>query len=153
MSVTDKLAKFVGSWKGTNKLYLSWLPDPLKESESAMTVSLKANGQFVAFDYTWNYEGEPQEGLILLGCDPKSNTVQTVLTDSWHSQNTLIFSDGTAANDGTVSVKGYYKVPDNPDWGWRTDVVPGDDTLKILMFNVSPEGVEEPAVETEFSRV
>jgi len=153
MSANDDFAKLAGSWKGLNKLYLSWLSDPLKESDSRLTVSLKANGQFVAFDYTWAYEGEPQEGLILLGFDTKSNAAQTVWTDSWHSKNTLMLSDGTVADDGSVSVKGFYKVSDNPDWGWRTEIIPKGESLKIVMYNVSPEGIEELAVETEFSRV
>jgi len=153
MSANEVFAKFIGSWKGTNKLFLSWLPDPLKESDSTLTVSLKANGQFVAFDYTWAYEGQPQEGLILLGFDTNSNAAQTVWTDSWHSRNTLMLSDGTVADDGSVSVQGYYKVTDNPDWVWRTEIVPKDHSLRIVMYNVSPENIEELAVETEFSRV
>ncbi len=152
MSANEDFAKFAGKWKGTNKLYLSWQPEPLKETDSTLTVSMKANGQFVAFDYAWAYEGIPQEGLILLGCDTKSNAVQTVWTDSWHSSHTLMVSDGTVVNDGSVSVKGFYKVPDNPDWGWRTEIVPKDESLRIVMYNVSPEGIEELAVETEFVR-
>ena len=153
MSLNEDLAKYAGEWKGTNRLYLSWLPDPIKESESRLTVSPKANGQFVSFEYTWVYEGERQEGLILVGCDTKSNAVQTVWTDSWHSRHTFMVSDGTFGEDGAISVKGYYKVPDNPDWGWRTDIIPGDDSLRIVMYNVSPEDIEELAVETDFARV
>jgi hypothetical protein len=151
MSINKDFAKFNGNWKGTNKLYLSWLPEPLKESDSLMTVSLKANGQFVQFDYTWSYEGEPQEGLLVLGCDDKSNAVQTVWTDSWHSRHAFMVSDGTA-NDGIVSVKGFYKVAGHPDWGWRTDIIPADDSFKVIMYNVSPDGVEELAIETEYQR-
>ena len=63
-----------------------------------------------------------------------------------------MLSDGTANDDGSVSVKGFYKVPDHPDWGWKTVIVPGDASLKIVMYNVSPEGIEELAVETDFWR-
>lgn len=152
MSLNEDLAEYAGSWSGTNKLYLSWLPDPLRESESKLNVALKSNGQFIAFEYMWEYESEPQEGLILLGCDTKSNAVQTVWTDSWHSSHTLMLSDGMAADDGSISVKGYYKVKNNPDWGWRTDIIPSSNLLRIAMYNVSPEGVEELAAETDFTR-
>ena len=152
MSVNHDLANYVGRWTGTNKLYLSHLPEPLKQSQSTLNVSLKANGQFVAFEYTWAYEGEPQEGIILLGCDTKSAAVQTVWTDSWHSSHTFMLSDGTAAKNGEISVKGYYKVEGHPDWGWRTDIIPGNEKLRIVMYNVSPEGEEELAVETDFVR-
>jgi hypothetical protein len=152
MSLNDDLAKYVGTWTGTNNLYLSWLPDPLRQSQSTLNVSLKANGQFVAFEYTWAYEGKPQEGIILLGCDTKSDAVQTVWTDSFHSSHTFMLSDGKVAENGEISVKGYYKVEGHPDWGWRTDIIPGDEKLRIVMYNVSPEGEEELAVETDFIR-
>lgn len=152
MSVNEHLAAYVGTWTGTNYLYLSWEPDPLRQSRSDMTVSLKANRQFVAFEYTWSFEGEPQEGIILLGSDPASNAVQTVWTDSWHSTHVFMLSDGHSSDDGEVSVKGSYKVEGHPDWGWRTDIFPGEDQIKIVMYNVSPEGVEELAVETVYTR-
>lgn len=152
MSINDDLAQYVGKWKGTNKLYLSWLSDPLKESPSTLEVTKKANGQFIQFDYDWEYEGERQEGMLVLGCDTKSNSVQTVWTDSWHSRHTLMISDGAAKDDGSVSVKGHYKVPDHPDWGWRTDIIPQKETIKLLMFNVTPEGDEDLAVEVMYER-
>lgn len=152
MSVNDDLAGCEGTWTGTNNLYLSWLPDPLRQSPSDLTVSLKANKQFVAFDYTWAYEGEPQEGMMILGCDKKSDAVQTVWTDSWHSAHTLMVSNGKVSDDGSISVMGHYSVEGHPDWGWRTVIVPGKETLRIVMYNVSPEGKEELAVETDFVR-
>ncbi len=152
MSVNEDFAKFTGDWKGTNNIYLSWLPDPIKPSNGLMNISMKARGQFVQFDYTWEYEGEPQEGLIVLGCDTESNAVQVVWTDSWHSRHTFMVSDGAVDESGSVSVKGYYKVPGHPDWGWRTDIIPADDSIKIVMYNVSPEGLEDIAVDTEYKR-
>lgn len=145
------MSGFVGSWKGVNHLYLGDAPEQHLRSDSTMLVSLKANGQIAAFDYRWDYENEQQEGLILLGCDPKSGVAQTIWTDSFHSRNAFIVSDGKYS-DSMYSVKGYYKVPGYPDWGWRTDIHPNDETLIITMYNVSPEGVEELAVETEFFR-
>ncbi len=131
---------------------MSWLPDPLKESQSRMEISQKANGQFIQFDYDWEYEGEKQEGMLVLGCDAKSKAVQIIWTDSWHSRHTFMVSDGTVKEDGTVSVKGYYKVPDHPDWGWRTEIIPQGEKIKLIMFNVSPEGEEDLAVETTYER-
>lgn len=151
MSVTEIMSGYVGSWKGVNHLYLGDAPEQHLRSDSTMSVSLKANGQIAAFDYRWEYESEPQEGLILLGCDPKSGAAQTIWTDSFHSRNAFIVSDGKFSA-GMFSVKGYYKVAGYPDWGWRTDINPKGDTLKITMYNVSPEGIEEFAVETEFFR-
>ncbi len=153
MSISREIADCIGTWKGTNNLHLSWDPNPLKQSESGLTVSLKGKGQFVSFEYTWTFEGEPQEGIILMGSDPKTKAAQAVWTDSWHSRNTLMVSDGKVNDDGSVDVKGSYKVEGHPDWGWRTLIVPENETLKVIMYNVSPEGEEELAVETVFTRI
>lgn len=152
MSVEQKLSDLVGSWKGTNRLHVPWMAEKLKESESNAVVRSKMNGQFLSVEYTWSFDGEPQEGLLIVGCDPKSDAVQAVWTDSWHSKDVLMLCNGTLKEDGGISVTGHYAVPDNPDWGWRTEITPDQDGFKYAMYNVSPEGVEEIAVETEFVR-
>jgi hypothetical protein len=153
MSVDIKLSELEGSWKGTNKLYLSWVSEEPIVSDSTASVSMRVNDQFFGIEYKWAYEGNEQEGLLILGCDSKSDAVQAVWTDSWHNGHKFMLCDGNIDADGKVSVKGYYTVPEHPDWGWRTEIVPGSDSFKYLMYNVSPDGVEELAVETEFSRV
>ncbi len=151
MSVHTELKKLAGNWSGTNKLNLSWMPDPIKESASTASVKERVSGQCLEIAYTWEYEGEPQEGLIIInGGD--SNTVNAFWTDSWHSKNVLMECEGSVSEIGAVDIKGHYSVPDHPDWGWRTKIVPNGDSFKYLMFNVSPEGLEEWSVETEFSR-
>ncbi|HMJ07783.1 MAG TPA: DUF1579 family protein [Pyrinomonadaceae bacterium] len=153
MSVNNSLASLAGNWSGINKLYMSWTPETLSESTSTAAVGLKVNGQFVEIGYTWEFEGKPQEGVIVIGCDTKSNAVQAVWRDSWHMSHKFMLCDGAISDDGLVNITGSYQVPDNPDWGWRTEIVPGNDNFRYRMFNVSPEGVEELAVDTEFSRV
>lgn len=112
------------------------------------------NGQFLSVEYTWAFEGEPQEGMLILGCDPKSDAVQAVWTDSWHSKDVLMLCNGSRTSDGVISVIGQYSVPDNPDWSWRTEIVAHDpNKFRYAMYNVSPEGDEEIAVETDFERL
>lgn len=152
MGLNDDFAGYVGTWSGTNELYLSGQDGPVTQSASLLRVSLKANKQFVAFEYTWSYKGKPHEGIILLGGDRRSDAAQAVWTDSWHSSDTLMLSDGKSREDGSVTVKGYYKVEGHPDWGWRTDITPTGEKLRITMYNVPPDGDEELAVDTEFSR-
>lgn len=124
------------------------MPEKLKESESKLEISLKANCQFVALEYTWAYEGElPARLRYEVGRG--SNRVDRFVARS----HTFMVSDGTAAEDGSVSVKGYYKVKDHPDWGWRTDIMPNGDSLRIVMYNVSPDSDEETAVKTDFRRI
>lgn len=152
ISIDQKLTDLVGEWKGTNRLHVPWMAVPLLESNSAATVRTKMNGQFLSMEYTWSYEGEPQEGMLILGCDTKSEAVQAVWTDSWHSKDVLMLCNGTIEPDGRISLMGHYSVPDNPDWGWRTELIQSADSFRYAMYNVSPEGVEEIAVETDFER-
>jgi hypothetical protein len=152
VSIDEKLLNLVGRWKGINRLHVPWMPEPLKESASTAKVSSKMNGQFLSIEYTWLYNGDAQEGLLILGCDPESDAIQAVWTDSWHSKNFLMLCNGTVDSAGRVTVMGYYSVPNNPDWGWRSEIIPGEDSFRYAMFNVSPEGIEEIAVETDFAR-
>lgn len=152
MSLHEKLAALEGSWKGTNRLNLAWLPDPIRESASTAVVALRGAGQGLGIAYTWEYEGKAQEGVLLMVGAKDSDAVSAAWTDSWHSAHTLMNCKGTVDENGVVNVKGTYSVPDHPDWGWRTEIVPDGDKFKYLMFNVSPEGEETWAVETEFTR-
>ena len=116
------------------------------------SVRSKMNSQFLTIEYTWKFEDEPQEGMLILGCDPHSDAVQAVWTDSWHSKDILMLCNGNIDNDGKISVAGSYAVPDHPDWGWRTEITPGENSFRYAMYNVTPEGEEEIAVETDFTR-
>jgi hypothetical protein len=46
-----------------------------EESPSTVTVTPTLGGRFVRVDYTWGYQGKPQEGSVLIGFDPKSGEV------------------------------------------------------------------------------
>ncbi len=152
MSEDQGLSDLVGSWKGTNRLHVPWMPEKLKESASDAIVRSKMNGQFLSIEYTWSFDGEPQEGLLIIGCDPESDSVQSVWTDSWHSKGVLMLCNGKVKAGGGFSVTGHYAVPDNPDWGWRTEIVPNENGFRYAMYNITPEGFEELAVETDFVR-
>jgi hypothetical protein len=153
MSVSEALGKIVGNWKGSNRLHVPWLKPPANETESTAVVSLKTQGKTLCIEYTWSYEGAPQDGIMLVSQDPKSDAVTMILTDSWHLSHAFMESKGTADENGNVNVMGYYSVPDHPDWGWRTEIVPGENEFRFVMYNVSPEGEEEIAVEGDFTRV
>ncbi len=152
MSIDQKLSDLVGSWNGTNQLHVPWMEEKLKRSESVATVRSKMNGQFLSIEYTWSFDNDPQEGLLILGSDPQSDAVQAVWTDSWHSKDVLMLCNGKVTPEGGISAIGFYAVADNPDWGWRTEITPDQYGFRYTMYNVSPEGVEELAVETEFTR-
>src|SRR4051812_3976050 len=120
MSVPKKLGEFVGEWAGTNRLYLSWLEDKsAQESDSLATIEFVAKRKFINITYNWIYEDERQEGQILLGHEKDSDMIKAVWIDSWHNGDKFMVCEGIFENN-SISIKGFYAVPDHPDWGWRT---------------------------------
>lgn len=152
MAVHETLTSLAGEWSGTNKLHMPWMPEPLHESPSTASVRERVGGQCLEIEYTWSYEGNPHTGVLILCGSGGSNGMNAVWTDSWHSANVLMTCRGSVDASGNVSLKGSYAVPDHPDWGWRTDIIPGNAGFEYVMYNVSPDGVEELAVETRFTR-
>ena len=62
-------------------------------------------------------------------------------------------SEGHQNGNGAIKMKGFYAVPEHPDWGWLTIIQPeNENSFKIIMYNVSPEGEEDLAVEIELKR-
>lgn len=153
MAVTEKLKGLTGNWKGTNRLNFGSHSDtPVQESPSTAEVVERSGGQAIEITYTWEYEGKTQEGILLINGSGNSDTVKAVFTDSFHLANDLMKCEGSTIADGGINVSGNYTVPGYPEWGWRTEITPGDDSFTYKMYNVSPEGEEEWAVETEFKR-
>ena len=152
MSIPENFEKLTGEWMGTNRLHVPWMADdPIKESNSNASISFAANAKFFKLEYDWVYEGQRQEGLLIIFVD-KESKASMVWFDSWHQSAGFMNCEGTFS-DGKISVKGFYKVPEHPDWGWRTDLETEDsDSFKSTMYNVSPEGQEDLAVEGNFQR-
>ncbi len=153
MSIPENFRKLTGEWKGTNRLYTTWIKEnPVRESESIAKINLAANEKFLKIEYDWNYENENQEGLLLIGSEEDSEEVKAFWIDSWHMRDKFMSCDGNFSGD-SILMKGFYEVPNHPDWGWRTDIILTDEnSFKIVMYNVAPEGAEDLAVEAEYSR-
>ena len=154
MSVPEILEKLVGKWRGINRLHTTWIPEnPVRETVSIATVELTARGRFLKIEYDWTFEEAVQEGLLLIGDEKDTDSIKAFWIDSWHLSDKFMVSEGFRETNGSISLKGFYAVPDHPDWGWRTVIEPEHDKVfKIIMYNVSPEGEEALAVEMELKR-
>jgi len=153
MSIPVKLQQLVGDWKGINRLHLGeWGPTPLHESDGTATVRERIGGQFLEIAYTWEYDGKPQEGVMILGGDNKTDAVNAFWTDSWHMAHNVMLCKGTESAEGVVSVQGTYKVEGYPDWGWRSEISTTDAGFAYKMFNITPDGDEAIAVEMDMNR-
>jgi hypothetical protein len=144
------LAAQAGAWSGTNRLR-----DPgndiAHDSASRAVVTPLLAGSFVRIDYTWEYRGKPQEGSLLIGCEADTETITAAWIDSWHYGDRIMLCRGRAGAPEAIAVMGSYAAPPGPDWGWKIAI----DTsagLRIVMHNVTPDGVEELAVEADYRK-
>lgn len=147
----ERLAECAGSWRGDNSLQ-----DPMMnvadESPSTAAVAPVLGGWFVRMDYTWSYQGKPQEGSLLVGFDPEAGELSGHWIDSWHMSRKVMALAGTPSGDGVLRLAGSYAAPTGPDWGWRIELSPSPDALRMEMANISPEGEVYPAVEAVYAR-
>ncbi|MDL5511133.1 DUF1579 family protein [Arenibacter sp. M-2] len=147
-------SKFIGHWKGTYRLVLSWLPEPDYISVSNMEIKSVANGKFLVLSYDWQHEGIKQDGLLLIGNHNKKADVTASWVDSWGMGGKIMNCFGAINQQGDIIIKGSYEVPDGPDWGWRIEIpCPTKDTLQIIMYNLTPEGEESLAGDANYTRV
>jgi len=153
MSILKKLTDCVGKWRGKSTLQDPNTNKP-EESQSTAVVSSILGGRFIRLDYTWGYQGKPQEGSLLIGYDKDEDKVTAHWIDTWHNSDRVMACVGATPKDSTISVRGSYAAPPGPDWGWRIDIKSDNDQdLRIVMFNIWPEGKEELAMEGSYSRM
>ena len=152
MSALENLRTLSGHWSGANLLQDPNVMAP-ETSKAAATVTPVLGGRFVRVDYTWAYHGEPQEGSLQVGYDATDAAFVASWIDTWHLGGRIMACRGGAMAGGGVSLLGSYAAPPGPDWGWRITIEPaGANAFRLLMYNITPEGTEELAVEAEYTR-
>jgi len=117
MSIPTGFENLVGQWKGVKKLWMS-PTEPMHESDTLMKVATTARGKFLTLNYNWDFEGFPQDGLLLVGVEEKTNKVAITWVDSWHMGDAVMTCKGRVEKDGSIYALGSYPAPTGPDWGW-----------------------------------
>ncbi len=150
MAVPKTIANAVGSWTGDSTLHMSWMPEGqrLEKGPSKLHVDLNGDSAFATLVYTWTYKGKQQEGQMLIASGKSETTIGWV--DSWHQNTSVMLLRGESADD--PSCRGTYKVEGHPDWHWRIAIERNGEKLSLKMFNISPDGMEEPAVEGVYTK-
>ena len=154
MDMSEIQGNLIGEWTGKNLLRLNWLTPSDYFSSSDLSVLQGAKGTFLTFNYSWVHENVPQEGMLVVGYDRIQNITTAAWIDSWHMSSKVMFCQGTINAQGIINLRGSYEAPPGPDWGWRIMIItPSDNILQLIMFNCSPEGLEELAVQADYKRV
>jgi hypothetical protein len=149
MSDFEAFQNHSGNWQGTNTLH-----DPQTNQPDATigTAALRTSENVLQLAYTWSYQSKPQQGTI----EVKNIGEQMIasLIDSWHTGGQPMLFKGKPDPE-KISLHGTYSAPPGPDWGWRIDLVPAGEELKMFMWNIFPEemgGQECIAVEAIYTR-
>lgn len=145
-------SRLLGDWSGTNHLHLSWLTPSDYHSSSQMAIAAVAHEKFLTLMYTWSHENKAHEGLLVLGYDAAQQVATASWLDSWHMSSKLMSCTGTIDERGEIAVKGYYEAPPDPDWGWRIVIAVRNEALRMTMYNCTPAGEEELAVQADYVR-
>lgn len=153
MMAIEVFQDLLGAWRATNRLWLA--PDePVRESESLATIRHLGRKQLAEIEYSWAFDGKPQEGRIIVCQDPGSHAVKAVWFDSWHMRNDFMSFQGGVDPTGVVALKGVYAAPPGPDWGWEILIEPAlQGAFRLSMYNIPPGEGKELAVEANYSRV
>jgi hypothetical protein len=144
----DVFASLVGTWSGTNRLYLE--PGNLAgESATSGTVRLVLGGKVAVHEYEWSFEGETHSGVALLAAN--DDGYQVSWADSFHTASAIMSFGPVAGEEGLV-VHGTYPAPEGPDWGWTIKwSKPSESELLVEMWNIPPGADPGLAVEMTFS--
>jgi hypothetical protein len=151
------LHRLSGNWRGISTLVLPDAAPPESTSETTACVTPIGRGMFLRIDYTWEHDGEPHEGTLLVAREKKGDAVQIVWCDSWHQSEGFLLSTGRDDRAGTIEVLGHYRAPTGPDWGWRTTIRPSsqpsdNEGWELVMHNVTPAGEEMLAFRNVYTR-
>jgi hypothetical protein len=152
MPALTSLTLLSGKWQGSSQLWLA-PGEPVRSSETTAEIRASAHEQFTELLYTWAFEGEPQEGRLILGQPAGSTAVNAVWFDTWHMADQFMVCAGSVEEKSVVRVRGSYAAPPGPDWGWEISIEPGgEDAFQLRMYNITPDGQKFLAVLAAYAR-
>lgn len=146
------LDALAGRWRGTNRLHDPHSNAP-EETPSMLTLRPMPGGQIVRIEQEWSYQGAAQEGLLLIIAGAAAGHATLHWVDTWHQATTLMEMRQDEKVADRFTFLGRYPAPTGPDWGWRVELKHDPaGTLRLDMFNISPDRKSTPAIEATYTR-
>ena len=151
--VHAQLARMAGHWQGRFRLWFE-PGEPAEDSVQRGSIRVLLGGRVLLHEYSGHCSGEPMDGVALIAHHLDERRYESAWAESFGTGTSIMFSTG-ASGDPRLSMLGSYSDGQGgARWGWRTEIEqPDDDTLDLRMYNISPSGVEVPAVEVSYRRV
>ena len=148
MNPIDALTAAAGQWLGTNTLQDPNTGKP-EESPSTVAVTPVLGGRFVRVDYTWSYQGKPQEGSLLVGFDPESGEVSGhgSTPGTWAEKSWPASVRPPTGRSRSRAATPHLPAPTGAG-GSRSRPEP----LRITHTNIDADGTEDLAAEGVYSR-
>ena len=142
-----------GCWNGSCR---TWLEDGVLSDQSSIQGEFHGvmGGLWFRHHYLSSLGGKKREGEELIAFNSVSNEYQIAWIDDFHMANGILYSTGVSQASG-FSVVGSYSVGvGETPWGWRTTYQFGlDNRLKIMSWNIEPDGTEVKAIEIEYKKL
>lgn len=142
--LTARFTPLVGTWTGVNHLFMDPTGPP-DDSPCPSTFRLTLGGKVAVHEYEWSHSGEAQEGMAMLSGG--ADHFQLAWSDTFHTSGSIMFLEGEPGQK-EIDVRGTYDVPDSKQpWGWRIQYARRESGLVVKMWNITPDGEEQRAVE------
>ena len=154
MTGLDAFIQLQGSYKGTYSLWISPEQEP-HISETQLAITSQLDNTLLQLAYNWEFEHKIQMGILGFTYHPKKELVSAVWTDTWHMRNEFMHCKGLLNKAGSLMVNGQYQAGKGPDWGWKTILEPESEDqslLRLTMYNVTPAGEQQLAVQADYTK-
>ncbi len=146
------LSSLSGEWEGNTK---TWFEPGKLADESQWRGSIRSllGGRFIQHEYSYELLGQAQQGLAIYGYNLSRQKFECSWIDTGHMGSGIMACEGERRDDGFAVLGFYGGNGDTPAWGWRTEIAIVDqDHIVISAFNITPEGLEAKALETQYRR-
>ncbi len=145
-----RLQALAGHYQGTTKTFLD--PNsPPDESQDRLYIEPILGGRWLRMQWFGHCMNKPRSGELTLGYHIDADSYELTWVDSFHTGSAIQWHTGAARKDGPITVLGSYAAG-KERWGWRKEFHPTADGIRMRATNISPDGTEYPAIETDWTR-